>query len=121
VGNRLGSGSIARLDCSSGVIDRDVRDDRKIQSCAGKRDARRPLESSGWRARSCAARRSCIDGAEFHMTFFEPSYQERDGWSGSGRGWHWAAGDSPRRSSRNLTVNAAIDQAVIGLGTAGTA
>jgi len=28
----------------------------------------------------------------FHITVFEPSYQERGGWSGQEHGWLWATG-----------------------------
>jgi hypothetical protein len=57
----------------------------------------RPSESSGWRARSCAAQGSCTGGAGFHMTVFELSYQGRDGCSGSERGWLWANGESAQQ------------------------
>jgi putative Mg2+ transporter-C (MgtC) family protein len=55
----------------------------------------------------------------FHITVFEPSYLERDGWSGSEHGWLWAvAGEDANKSSRIFTVNASIDQAAISLGMA---
>jgi uncharacterized membrane protein YhiD involved in acid resistance len=53
------------------------------------------------------------------MTVFELSYQEPDCWSGSEHGWLWAAaGESAKRASRIVTVNASIDQSAISLGMA---
>ncbi len=52
------------------------------------------------------------------MTVFELSYQERGGWSGAEHGWLWAGSESGRKSNRNFTVNASIDQAAISLGMA---
>jgi len=56
--------------------------------------------------------------AGFHITVFELSYQERDGWSGSEHGWLWATGASANKSNRVFTVTASIDQAAISLGMA---
>ncbi len=53
--------------------------------------------------------------AGFHITVFEPSYQERVGWSGAEHGWLRVATASTGKSNRNFTVNASIDQAAISL------
>jgi putative Mg2+ transporter-C (MgtC) family protein len=52
------------------------------------------------------------------MTVFELSYLGHNGWSGSALGWLWAAGESARKSNRNITVNASIDQTAVSLGMA---
>jgi putative Mg2+ transporter-C (MgtC) family protein len=49
---------------------------------------------------------------------FEPSYQERDGWSGSEAGWLSASDDGVNERSGIDTVNGSIYQAAICLGTA---
>ena len=56
--------------------------------------------------------------ARFHITVFELSCQERDGWSGSEHGWLWATVASANKSNRVFTVTASIDQAAISLGMA---
>jgi putative Mg2+ transporter-C (MgtC) family protein len=82
------------------------------------RDGGELLEFLGWQADACATRRSFIGSAGFHITVFEPSYQERDCWSGSEHSWLWATGEKANNSSRIFTVNASIDQAAISLGMA---
>jgi hypothetical protein len=42
------------------------------------------------------AGRSCSGSTGFHITVFEPSYQERDGWSGQEHDWLRATGEAPR-------------------------
>src|ERR1700688_1102201 len=77
-----------------------------------------PLAFSGWRACSCATRWSSTGNIGFHITVFGLSYQERDGWNGAEHGWLWDGGTSARKSSRNFTMNASIDQAAISLAMA---
>jgi putative Mg2+ transporter-C (MgtC) family protein len=55
-------------------------------------------------------------GAGFHITVFEPSYQERECWSGSELAL--ATGESATKSNRIFSVTASIDQAAISLGMA---
>jgi len=52
----------------------------------------------------------------FHITVFELSYLERDGWSGAEHLWLWAGGGS--KPNRIFAVNASIDQAAISLAVA---
>jgi hypothetical protein len=52
----------------------------------------------------------------FHITVFELSYLERDGWRGAEHVWLWAGGGST--SNRIFAVNASIDQAAISLAVA---
>ncbi len=85
--------------------------DRRGTNAAG------PLVSFGWRAASCATRSPCIGRAGFHITVFELSYLQRDGWSGAEHVWLWAAGGINKRNGI-FTVNASIDQTAIGLGMA---
>src|SRR5260370_20813656 len=56
--------------------------------------------------------------AGFHITVFEPSYQQREGWSGSEHCRLWATGNGAKKSSRIFTVNASIDQAALSLAMA---
>jgi hypothetical protein len=59
------------------------------------------------------AGRSCTGSTGFHITVFEPSYQERNGCSGQEHGWLWATAESASKSSRSVAVNASIDQAAL--------
>jgi hypothetical protein len=36
----------------------------------------------------------CTDSEGFHITVFELSYQQRDGWNAAEHCWLWAAGES---------------------------
>jgi hypothetical protein len=40
------------------------------------RDAGEAVALFGWRVEHCGTPRSCTGGAGFHITVFEPSYQE---------------------------------------------
>jgi hypothetical protein len=62
--------------------------------------------------------RSCSGSTGFHITVFEPSYQEPDGWSGQEHDWLWTTGESAKQSNRIVTVNASIDLAAITPGKA---
>jgi hypothetical protein len=53
-----------------------------------------PSECFGWRAESCAVQAPCTDSEGFHITVFELSYQQRDGWNAAEHCWLWAAGES---------------------------
>jgi hypothetical protein len=64
-----------------------------------------PLALFGWRARYCGTRRCCTGSAGFHMTVFEPSYQELDCWSGSVPCWPWVDGEKIRIFKVNIPID----------------
>jgi hypothetical protein len=74
-------------------------------------DVGEPSAFFGWRAGYCGTRWSCTGSAGFHITVFEPSYQEPVCWSGSEPCAPWAAGEK----TRIFKVNTPIDPTAGGL------